>query len=223
MSVILGGDFNMMVSDEEKIGSVCNSGSINTFVHFIQHNMLIDLPMEGSRFTWFRGGDSVEASKLDMFLVSTKMMSWFPNITQVALTRGLSDHKVVILKERIVSNKKRTFKWFSHWGTEPEYTKLVTSTIENGQFKGMGELLRSVKGVTKIWVNKFREGESGALKGIEKRMETLENELLTKGMNKAKSDELRSLKITLWAKHRREEREGSQIKGTMVTERRYEY
>ncbi|GMJ07746.1 hypothetical protein HRI_004443800 [Hibiscus trionum] len=130
--IVMGGDFNAIVSAEEKSGiEFCHSAS-KVFADFIHLNGLIDLPMEGSRFTWFRGGAQAEASRLDRFLISTDILSWFPNLRQVALTRGLSDHKAVLLEDKAKRILRRPFKWFSHWVEHDDYKRLVNTTLLNG-------------------------------------------------------------------------------------------
>jgi len=48
------------------------------FNNFIEENMLIDLPLCGRLFTWYRG-DGVSMSRLDRFLLSEKWCEAWPN------------------------------------------------------------------------------------------------------------------------------------------------
>jgi len=48
------------------------------FNNFIEENMLIDLPLCGRLFTWYRG-DDVSMSRLDRFLLSEKWCEVWPN------------------------------------------------------------------------------------------------------------------------------------------------
>ncbi|GMJ13795.1 hypothetical protein HRI_005048700 [Hibiscus trionum] len=210
LPVILGGDFNVVVSSVERTGSDFNHNASECFRRFIDGNGLIDMPTEGSTFTWFRGGDSEKASKLDRFLVSAEILSWWPNLVQEAGSKGLSDHKAIVLKERVYVKSNKLFKWFSHWADVSDYADLVKRTIESEKCKDMGGLLMTVKYETKAWVNNFREGEERELKGIENRINLLENEIIKKGMSAERREEIRTLKSALWAKFKREEREWAQ-------------
>ncbi|KAE8709196.1 hypothetical protein F3Y22_tig00110332pilonHSYRG01075 [Hibiscus syriacus] len=51
-SVCLGGDFNVVMSQEEKIGGAVNLASMFAFREFVSKVNLVDLPMVGGRFTW---------------------------------------------------------------------------------------------------------------------------------------------------------------------------
>jgi len=48
------------------------------FNQFIEGNFLIDLPLCGRNFTWYRR-DGVSMSRLDRFLLSEAWFSVFPN------------------------------------------------------------------------------------------------------------------------------------------------
>jgi len=66
------------------------------FNNFIVESTLIDLPLCGRLFTWYRG-DGVSMSRLDRFLLSEKWCEAWPNSFQVAYQRGLSDHVPIML------------------------------------------------------------------------------------------------------------------------------
>ncbi|GJZ81911.1 RNA-directed DNA polymerase, eukaryota, reverse transcriptase zinc-binding domain protein [Tanacetum coccineum] len=67
--VILFGDLNEVRDESERIGSSFSSGDAAIFNSFIQDVSLIDLPMEGRRFTWMNKA-STKLSKIDRFLIS---------------------------------------------------------------------------------------------------------------------------------------------------------
>ncbi|KAE8661369.1 putative ATP binding protein [Hibiscus syriacus] len=50
--VCLGGDFNAVLTQEEKDGGAVNPVSMNCFRDFVSQANLIDLPLFGGRFTW---------------------------------------------------------------------------------------------------------------------------------------------------------------------------
>ena len=70
---IIGGDFNMIRSLEEKKGGVRTiSAATNLFNEFIEELNLVDIGTTNGMFTWQnkRTGDRQIASRLDRFLVS---------------------------------------------------------------------------------------------------------------------------------------------------------
>jgi hypothetical protein len=77
--VCVCGDFNAVRSREER-KSVSDSvvTDFGPFNSFIDDNVLIDLPLWGRRFTWFKG-DGKSMSRLDRFLVSEEWSLTWPN------------------------------------------------------------------------------------------------------------------------------------------------
>jgi hypothetical protein len=92
------GDFNAVCSCEERRSRSTISGNDDfaPFNNFIDDHYLIDLPLCGRNFTWYRG-DGLSMSRLDRFLLSEVWISVFPDCIQAALPRGLSDHCPIIL------------------------------------------------------------------------------------------------------------------------------
>ncbi|GMJ04237.1 hypothetical protein HRI_004092900 [Hibiscus trionum] len=176
--VIVGGDFNSVLSEDERRGTEYCARDSRLFSEFISSNGLLDLPME--------------------------------DLIQASLSRSLSDHKAILLKNREASIVRRPFKWFSHWSENKEYVTLVEKTISKEGAVSMGDVLRNVKNATKSWVAKFKEEEAHSVKRIEKRMDELENDLIKGDGDEYKIAELRSLRGSLWATHKRIAREWAQ-------------
>ncbi|GAU35536.1 hypothetical protein TSUD_155670 [Trifolium subterraneum] len=84
------GDFNAVRSFDERISrSVIGGSDVSTpFNQFIDDNCLIDLPLNGRNFTWYRG-DGSSMSRLDRFLLSECWITLFPNCFQAALPRDV--------------------------------------------------------------------------------------------------------------------------------------
>ncbi|KEH24306.1 hypothetical protein MTR_7g107070 [Medicago truncatula] len=66
-------------------------GDSVTSVEREEENMLIDLPLCGLRFTWFKG-DGVSMNRIDRFLLSEEWCLRWPNSLQIGLLCGVSDH-----------------------------------------------------------------------------------------------------------------------------------
>jgi len=64
-------------------GSVFRQVDANHFNTFIEDIFLIDLPICGRLFTWFRS-NGVSMSRLDRFLLNEKWCHAWPNCIQVA-------------------------------------------------------------------------------------------------------------------------------------------
>ena len=97
-NVCICGDFNVIRSAEERrsVGPIVNLVGTALFNQFIVDNSLIDLPLRGRRYTWFRG-DGRSMSRIDRVLLSESWCLSWPGCFQMASARGLSDHCPLIL------------------------------------------------------------------------------------------------------------------------------
>jgi len=79
-NLCLCGDFNSVRSSEERKhrGSVFRQHDTNIFNAFITDSLLVDLPICGRLFTWYRG-DDYSMSRLDRFLLSYNWCSAWRN------------------------------------------------------------------------------------------------------------------------------------------------
>ncbi|XP_038995992.1 uncharacterized protein LOC120120406 [Hibiscus syriacus] len=177
------------------------------FEDFISRWELVDVPLSGRVFTWFRGGENMAARRLDRILISSEIACQFPQLMQITLPRSISDHKPVILKEVTLKTRYRPFKWFSHWVEDAELFGLVKNLCENNQGNGVDHVLRMVKSVTKEWAKAIQEEDHESVQKIEEKIDSLENFCLSNGNNGVVQSEIYALKAKLWASLRREEPE----------------
>lgn len=71
---------------------------MDTFNLTLQDLGIIDLPLQGDRYTWFIDEDSSQASRIDRVLVSPDWNDNFRAIKQIAFSRVLSDHRPFMLE-----------------------------------------------------------------------------------------------------------------------------
>jgi len=116
------GDFNAVCSCEERRSRSTISGNDDfaPFNQFIDGNFLIDLPLCGRNFTWYRG-DGLSMSRLDCFLLLEVWISVFPNCIQAALLRGLSDHCPIILTVDEQNWGPKPLRMLKCWPDIPDY------------------------------------------------------------------------------------------------------
>jgi len=133
------GDFNSVRTMEEKKGrgTVFKQVDADSFNAFIDDNFLIDLPICGRLFTWFRG-DGVSMSRLDRFLLSAKWCDAWPNYIQVAYQKGLSDHVPLLLHVDEANWGPRLLCMLKCWADFPGYDEHVRNTWESFNFNGWG-------------------------------------------------------------------------------------
>ena len=88
------GDFNVTLHSGERTGAVICNRSIRDFSKWINDLRLIDIPLQGVKFTWRRNESK---SKLDRALCSHEWLTKFPNMNLLGLSRSFSDHNPILL------------------------------------------------------------------------------------------------------------------------------
>ncbi|XP_068461581.1 uncharacterized protein [Phaseolus vulgaris] len=94
------GDFNAVRIMEERKGVRGLSSQkkeIKDFNKFIDRNVLVELPLVGKKFTWYKADGSAK-SRLDRFLVSLEWLQRWPTSKQYVLEREVSDHCAIVAK-----------------------------------------------------------------------------------------------------------------------------
>lgn len=132
--VCVCGDFNSVRNWKERRGrsSVFRQADADLFNKFIEDNFLIDLPICGRLFTWYRG-DGISMSRIDRFLLSAKWCEAWPNSIQVAHQRGLSDHVPLSLYVDAANWGPRPLRMLRCWAEFPGYDDFVRNKwVRNG-------------------------------------------------------------------------------------------
>nr|GEX38326.1 hypothetical protein [Tanacetum cinerariifolium] len=93
-----GGDFNKVITDQERVGSIFNVRGVNAFNNFISKADLTDILMGGYSFEWSHRS-ATKMRKLDRFLISKRLMVRFPQLSGLCLDRHLSGHRPIIMYE----------------------------------------------------------------------------------------------------------------------------
>ncbi|GMI90398.1 hypothetical protein HRI_002709100 [Hibiscus trionum] len=203
---IIGGDFNCVLKTEERCGGPSSNSHMKTLSEFQQRNGLIDLPMQGGSYTWFKGNQNI-ASKLDRFFISPEILQQMPSLEQNVLLRGISDHCPVVLKQITLRRSNRTFKWFNNWAFDDEYKRLIKetcATVENGD---IGHCFKKVKVVTKAWAIKKKKENSDSITDLEKKISDLESSAISNQANNNAWEEIKILRIKLWQMYIKAERD----------------
>ncbi|XP_020699436.2 uncharacterized protein LOC110111772 [Dendrobium catenatum] len=120
---IVGGDFNCMISQEEKRGGkkfLVNQGS-KDFTNFMISNDLHEVKSMGPKFTWCnnKNGGAHILEKLDRCLINTIAMNHIQITFVKHLSRVASDHCLILLEvfKPLVHSKKmirHSSNWISH-------------------------------------------------------------------------------------------------------------
>ncbi|GAU32779.1 hypothetical protein TSUD_152270 [Trifolium subterraneum] len=132
-------DFNAVRSVEERHFSMEGSRSLDhiPFSRFIDENVLIDLPMSGRKLNWYKGG-CLSMSRLDMLLLSEEWVSTWPNCTQMAQLRGLSDHCPLVLMTNDENWGPLPSRMLKCWKDIPDHNHFVRDKWNSMQVDGWG-------------------------------------------------------------------------------------
>ena len=125
MSWLLGGDFNAIVSSDERSGgSTRRVGTCTQFSEFIFLTGLIDMGFSGPCFTWQRGNLS---QRLDRFLCNAKWYDFFASSNVLHLPLMGSDHRPILLVTEADRNRngQRPFRFVSAWNDHPDFKRLL--------------------------------------------------------------------------------------------------
>ena len=95
------------------------------FSDFIKANYLVDLPLEGASFTWFRDSGSVCMSRIDRTLALVDWVDHFGNVSQRVLPRVVSDHCPLLVVAGSVNKGRSAFKFENMWLKEEGFVERV--------------------------------------------------------------------------------------------------
>jgi hypothetical protein len=177
-NLILGGDLNILLSEDEHWGGASPSGLNNAFYRdLFASNNLIDVLPTCLIPTWRNGrsGSDSIARRLDRFLVSDQLL------TQARLSKSwvelpfVSDHAPVFLQLQATTvHKAYPFKFNHHWLADPDFSLIAHNVWKNPCFlqevnpqQRMVWKLKVIKAHTKAWYKAKKEKENHNLIKLE--------------------------------------------------------
>ena len=158
-NVILAGDLNVTLSQEEKRGGTLVRDPIRETVDEIILDWdLMDVKPSSGKYTWNnkRIGPRHIAARLDRFLVQDTFLLLGLNLSSKILPFGGSNHKPVLLE---MANDKNLgpipFRFNPLWARQPEFLKIVADTwslpVTGSPSYIWEEKLRRLKRALKSW------------------------------------------------------------------------
>ncbi|KAF4372682.1 hypothetical protein F8388_000849, partial [Cannabis sativa] len=133
---ICGGDFNEVLSINEKKGGVDRSlSAISDFQQALDKCDLVDMGFEGQCFTWLnkRQGVAHVQERLDRYFCNQDWHNLFPSVKVINGDFIHSDHRpIAAILENVVCSrqydKKKSFRFETHWLKDTECRDIVTQT-----------------------------------------------------------------------------------------------
>ncbi|XP_071694772.1 uncharacterized protein [Rutidosis leptorrhynchoides] len=121
---VICGDFNEVRFSSDRLNSIFNHSRARIFNDFINRNSLVEVPLNGKRFTRICD-NGVKFSKLDRFLINEDFMNLWEDLSVVALDRKRSDHCPLVLRDKIMDFGPKPFKVFDEWWNKEGVDKVI--------------------------------------------------------------------------------------------------
>ncbi|KAL8508223.1 hypothetical protein ACS0TY_018708 [Phlomoides rotata] len=151
------GDFNAIRSPEERVGKgeVGDLREMVKFDDFITQCNLMDMPLSGRTFTWYRP-DGTCKSKLDRILVNSQCIARWPNQVLKGLSRTQSDHCTIHMESARKKWGPRPFRFINALVKHPNFKDFFESKWCTYQVHGwaafrLKEKLKCLRNDLKVW------------------------------------------------------------------------
>ena len=156
MAWCLISDFNIIRYPSEMLGCESFSLAMFAFSDFIENNSLVDLPLEGTSFTWVRDSGLPSMSRIDRTLVSLDWEEHFVNVSQWVVPRVLSNQCPLLLEAGVVRLGQSAFKFENMWLKVEGFVDRVKHWWDGYSFAGspsfiLAQKLKVLKANLKKW------------------------------------------------------------------------
>lgn len=163
------GDFNEIISQDEKVGGRERSeGQMTRFREGLEWAGLYDMGWIGNKFTWSNGHEdhTFIKERLDRGVANQRWMCRFMERMVEILGTQVSDHKALVLTVgglAEVFQQNRNFKYEMSWGMEDECSKIIMEEWEKDRnerrlLKKMQKLLTGCRRALKQMVQGINKG-----------------------------------------------------------------
>ncbi|KAH0757746.1 hypothetical protein KY290_021239 [Solanum tuberosum] len=156
---IIGGDFNVILDEEEKLGGL--DFTINEaidFASFISRNALSEVHFSGSKYTWWNGRieEACIFKKLDRILVNQEFLDVFPASEVHHLIRQGSNHAPLHLSCNSYEVPIiKPFRFMNFWSRHQQFKKIVEDSWKidfvGNPFLEFHAKLKNVKKALSAW------------------------------------------------------------------------
>ncbi|XP_059295494.1 uncharacterized protein LOC132048826 [Lycium ferocissimum] len=126
---LIGGDFKVIMNDEEKIGGFpVYPNEYEDFAFCMNSCELNEVGFRGSPFTWWNGraGQDCIFKRLDRIIVYQQLQDWFGTLNMDYLSRTGSDHAPLLLSAgEQVQQFHKHFRFLKFWLEQDSFMQVV--------------------------------------------------------------------------------------------------
>ncbi|XP_060216639.1 uncharacterized protein LOC132644099 [Lycium barbarum] len=156
---LVGGDFNVIMSKDEKIGGLpVFPNEYEDFAFCINSCELFDINYKGSLFTWWNGkaGSECIFKRLDRMIANSKLQDWFVHMEVEHLSRTGSDHALLLFTCGEISHHiRKPFRFLKFWTEHESFLEVVnqawSTDFESDEFISFKLKLKKVKTALSAW------------------------------------------------------------------------
>lgn len=125
---LVGGDFNTVLTNEERIGARPNKQEVADFANCLSYCKLEDVKFNGRFFTWTnkQDGEARVMSKLDRILANAEWMHSFVTAEVTFMPEGYFDHCPAVIRCYGEVKGHKRFRFFNMWSKADEFHDLVS-------------------------------------------------------------------------------------------------
>ncbi|XP_042972959.1 uncharacterized protein LOC122304761 [Carya illinoinensis] len=209
---LIGGDFNIIRADAEKIGGVFKAPRAKAdFNRWINDCALIDPPRKGNQLSWCNGriGGRRIWARLDRILVNLQFINLFEGSSYRYLPRSSSDHAPMLF-DLFMKNQHimKPFRFLRMWGSHEGFLPLVRQCWE-GDVDGCAMVrikikLKRLKGELVKWNREVFGRVEIEIYKLEDRIVCLEEELVRNFSTQVENELLHAKQTHLHWVHREE-------------------
>jgi exonuclease III len=212
---IVGGDFNMILTLEEKRGGKkrLEHDSLK-FQELLDQHKLVDIENGNGTFTWTnkRSGHQQIACRLDHFLISETLLLEGPLVESNILPKAGSDHwPVQLWVDTIATPKLKPFRFEKFWLSHPDFQEMARhwwSTVEIQKGTKMycfQQKLKHFKQQVRKWNKEVFENIFQERKLLEQKLEALQAQVIQTGHTPTQQQEEQHIKQQLEERFKQEE------------------
>ncbi|KAK2657469.1 hypothetical protein Ddye_010521 [Dipteronia dyeriana] len=218
----LGFDFNgneveiteIVAAREREDEGVFNKWWARSFNNFILKAKVVDLPLRGASFTLSNNGVDGTWTRLDRFLVSPIILSWFPNLEQRWFPRTILDHCAITLGTSKVYWGPSLFRFNNEWLEVKDLMSEVHKDWIDCKILGTRSfILQSKLRTSKIKIKKWAACKykvAASTISVEDCLAKIDEKAVLEGWSKPLSKERLEASSELWKALRLEEQEWHQ-------------
>ena len=149
----LAGDFNKTLSPSDRKGGFRISSSTTRFKNCIDCCELVELPLNGKKFTWSKGN---AVSRIDRMFVSGDWFQSLPSSTLYQLPKNFLDHRPLHMQVDSTNWGPKPFRFMNCWWLISDFKKMIQNywnsiLITNYGKRSMTPALQLLKEIRKQW------------------------------------------------------------------------